>query len=480
MKEISRSYVTVTDMPLTRRTCFLRLPLAVAGAFLLSVAPAATQAPSRATWLDPYRETAARLIQAATSADFAWRRLAELTDTYGHRLSGSQNLERAIAWAVDTMEQDGLDNVRTEPVMVPRWVRGAERAEIVEPPAHSLAILGLGESIGTPPGGVEAEVLVVSSFEELRARTADVKGRIVLFNAAFTTYGDAVTYRTGGARAASQLGAVAALVRGVGPTGLRTPHTGTLQYGQGMPPIPAASVAAEDADRIARLAARGVRVRVRLTMEARSEPEVQSANVVGEIRGRERPEEIVLLGGHLDSWDVGTGASDDGVGCIVTWEAARLMMKLGIRPRRTVRVVLWTNEENGLRGATAYAAKHAAHATSHIFALESDSGVFEPASVGFSGSAAARALVRDIGSLLAPLGLADIVGGGGGADIGPIAQAGNAPMMAYLGNPARYFAIHHTPADTIERIAPEEVSKAAAAIAVMAYVVAEMPERLPR
>jgi carboxypeptidase Q len=189
---------------------------------------------------------------------------------------------------------------------------------------------------------------------------------------------------------------------------------------------------------------------------------------------------VVLLGGHLDSWDVGTGASDDGVGCIVTWEAARLMMRLGLRPRRTVRVVLWVNEENGLRGANAYATAHAAHAADHVFALESDSGVFEPASLGFSGSAAARTIIRDIGTLLAPLGLSEIVGGGGGADIGPIAQAGNTPMAAYLGNPGRYFAIHHTAADTVERIAPGEVSKAAAAIAVVAYVIAEMPEQLPR
>jgi carboxypeptidase Q len=215
-------------------------------------------------------------------------------------------------------------------------------------------------------------------------------------------------------------------------------------------------------------------------LEGRTEPDVQSANVVGEIRGRELPQEVVLIGGHLDSWDVGTGASDDGVGCIVTWEAARLIARLGLRPRRTIRIVLWTNEENGLRGATAYAARYASHAMNHVFALESDSGVFDPASLGFSGSAAARGLVRDIGTLLSPLGLSDIVGGGGGADIGPISQAGGTPMMAYLGNPARYFAIHHTPADTVERIAPDEVSKAAAAIAVMAYVIAEMPERLPR
>jgi carboxypeptidase Q len=464
-----------------RRLLLFSLAALAALAGVAAFVPQAhTQAPARVGWLDPYRDVSTRLIHAATTDDFAWRRLAELTDTHGNRLSGSENLERAIAWAAETMKRDGLENVRTEPVMVPRWVRGRESAEIVNPPRHSLAILGLGGSIGTPADGIEAEVVVVSSFEDLRAHSAAIKGRIVLFNAPFTTYGETVTYRTGGARAAAQLGAVAALVRGVGPTGLRTPHTGSLQYGQGVAPIPAASIAAEDADRIARLRARNVPVRVRLTMEARTGPDAQSANVVGELRGRERPNEIVLLGGHIDSWDVGTGASDDGVGCIVTWEAARLMAKLGIRPRRTVRIVLWTNEENGLRGANAYAMKHAAQAADHVFALESDSGVFEPASLGFSGSANARAIVREIGTLLAPLGLSEIVGGGGGADIGPIAQAGNTPMMAYLGNPARYFAIHHTPADTVERITPEEVSKAAAAIAVLAYVVADMPERLPK
>lgn len=439
-----------------------------------------TQTSARPSWVDPYREVASRLTQAAVSDDFAWRRLAELTDTYGHRLSGSENLQRAIVWAAETMKRDGLENVRTEPVMVPRWVRGRESAEIVAPPRHPLMILGLGGTVATPPDGVEAEVLVVGSFDELRDRKAEAAGRIVLFNVPFTTYGETVTYRTAGARAASQVGAVAVLVRAVGPTGLRTPHTGSVQYGDSAAPIPAASVSTEDADRIVRLRARSVPVRVRLTLSGRMEPDVESANVVGEIRGRERPQEVVLLGGHLDSWDVGTGASDDGVGCIVTWEAARLMVRLGLRPRRTVRVVLWTNEENGLRGATAYASKYAAHAGNHVFALESDSGVFEPASLGFSGSAAARVIVRDIGSLLAPLGLAEIAGGGGGADIGPIAQAGNTPMGAYLGSPNRYFAIHHTPADTVERIAPSEVSKASAAIAVLIYVIAEMPETLPR
>jgi len=314
----------------------------------------------------------------------------------------------------------------------------------------------------------------------MRVRGAEARGRIVLFNVPYNGYSETVTYRTGGARTAAQYGAVAALVRSVGPIGLRTTHTGSVSYASGQPQIPAAAVSIEDANRIARLAVRGRSVRMRLVLESRYEPDAESANVVGEIRGREKPNEIVLLGGHLDSWDVGTGASDDGVGCIVTWEALRLMKKLGIRPRRTVRIVLFSNEENGLRGAAAYAEKHGATAADHVFALESDSGVFAPAALGFSGSAAARAVMLQIGSLLAPLDFPEITAGGGGADIGPIAQAGNVPTMAYLGDAARYFVIHHSAADTVERIAPEEVSRAAAAIAVVSYAVAEMPERLPK
>jgi carboxypeptidase Q len=431
-------------------------------------------------WINTYRDTATRLIKAATADDFAWQRLAELTDTFGNRLSGSDNLGRAIVWAAETMKKDGLENVRTEKVMVPKWSRGKESAEIVDPPRHPLSILGLGGSVATPPGGLEAEVLVVDSFNELRMRGSDAKGRIVLFNQAFTNYADTVSYRTGSARAAAQAGAVGVLVRSIGPVGLRTPHTGSVQYQSDLPQIPAAAISGEDANRIARMAARGRKVRIHLSLDGRSDGDAESANVVGEIRGRERPEEIVVLGGHLDSWDVGAGASDDGVGCVITWEALRLMKKLGIQPRRTVRLVLWTNEENGTRGAAAYAERYASTAMNHVFALEADSGVFEPARFGFSGSLAARNMIREITSLLAPLNLAETISGGGGADIDPIAQAGRAPTMAYMGDPTRYFTIHHTPADTVERIAPEEVSKGAAAIAVVIYVIAEMPDRLPR
>jgi len=450
----------------------------VAGAILTTVS---AQSPTPAhSWLTPLREDVSRLIRAATADDFAWQRLAELTDTYGHRLSGSENLARAVDWAVRTMKADGLENVHTERVRVPNWVRGRETAEIIDPLRQAIPILGLGGTAPTPPGGLEAEVLVVSSFDDLRVKGTAARNRIVLFNVPYNGYSETVTYRNGGARSAAQYGAVAVLVRSVGPMGLRTTHTGSVTYASGQPQIPAAAVSIEDANRIARLTARGQTVRMRLLLESRNEPDAESANVVGELRGREKPHEIVLLGGHLDSWDVGTGASDDGVGCVVTWEALRLMKKLGIRPRRTVRVVLFANEENGLRGAAAYAEKHAASASDHVFALESDSGVFAPAALGFSGSAAARAIMLQIGSLLGPLDFPEITAGGGGADIGPIAQAGNVPTMAYLGDAGRYFVIHHSAADTVERIGPEEVSKAAAAIAAISYAVAEMPERLPR
>ncbi len=448
---------------------------------LVTALAVTSHAQGRPAWLDPYRGNADKLMKAATADEFAWNRLAELTDTFGQRLSGSDNLKRAIVWAAEAMKRDGLENVHTERVMVPRWVRGQESIEIIEPPHHVLPMLGLGGSAGTPPAGVEADVVVVASGDELAKRSSEVKGKIVLFNVPYTNYGETVAYRSGGARMAAQYGAVASLVRSVGPMGLRTPHTGGMNYGdEPVTRIPTAAITAEDANRIQRLVNRGVRVRLRITMEAHFEPDVESFNVVGEVRGSEKPDEIVLVGGHFDSWDPGTGASDDGVGCVVTWEAARLMKKLNIRPKRTVRVVLFSNEENGLRGGNGYRDAHAREASNHIFSVESDSGVFAPARLGFSGSEAARALVADIGTLLAPLGMQEIGSGGGGADIGPISTLGKVPMMAYAGDSAKYFTIHHTPADTVDRIEPQEVSRAAAALAAIIYVVADMPQALPK
>ncbi len=433
---------------------------------------------STPAWLDQYREPASRLIGEALSEPFAWRRLSVLTDSIGHRLSGTPQLDRAIQWATEEMKRDGLENVHTEPAMVPRWVRGSESADIVEPARHTMAMLGLGGSVATPAEGVQADVLIVHSFEELDARAAQAKRRIVLFNVPFTNYGETVRFRSIGPSRAATHGAVAMLIRAVGPPGLRLPHTGALQYTPDAPQIPSAAIATEDADRLQRMADRGDRVVVRLKMQAHFEPDVESANVVGEIRGREKPEEVVVVSGHLDSWDVGAGATDDGGGCVVTWEAVRLMKKLNLRPRRTVRVVLWTNEENGGRGGLAYRDQHHAELARHVMMLESDSGVFRPIGFGFTGPDSARQTIKAIATLLAGIAADQIAPSGGGADIGPSVQDGKVPSMSLDVDGSKYFLIHHTPADTVDKIDPVDMAKCAAAVAVMAYVVADLPQRL--
>jgi carboxypeptidase Q len=428
-------------------------------------------------WLTPYRDPASRLLGEALSGDAAWQRLAYLGDTFGNRLSGSPNLDAAIRWAVEEMKNDGLENVHTEPVKVPHWVRGHESLEIAGALPQPLVILGLGNSVGTPAAGIEAELIVVHSFEELDAARDRVTGKIVLFNVPFTNYGDTVRFRSAGPSRAAALGAVASLVRSVGPPGLRLPHTGALTYADGQPRIPAAAVTTEDAGRLQRMVDRGTTVRLKLTMEAHFLPDADSANVVGEIRGRELPEEVVVIGGHFDSWDVGTGSTDDGGGAIATWEALRMMKKLNLRPRRTVRVVLWTNEENGGRGGQAYRDRHLAELPNHVMMMESDSGVFRPTGFGFAGSEAARAKVRDIAQLLSGIHAGSVGPGGDDADISPSVQQAGIPAIS-LEVDGNYFLIHHTPADTVDKIDPLDIARSSAAIAVMTYVVADMADRL--
>jgi carboxypeptidase Q len=453
------------------------LNLLMVSAALSAVLVAAEAPPD---WLAPHREAASRLIGEALATTHAWQRLAELTDTFGHRLAGSKALDDAIAWAVAEMKKDGLDNVRAEKVMVPHWVRGLESAELVEPGPHQLVMLGLGNSVGTPPEGIKAEAIVVGSFDELDALGPRVAGRIVVYNVPFTTYGETVRYRSTGASRAAALGAVAMLLRSVGQPGLQTPHTGALNYADNAPRIPAAAITNEDADRLQRLQDRGVKLVVRLSMDARMLPDVESANVVAEIVGREHPEEVIVIGGHLDSWDVGSGATDDGGGSIAAWEAIRLMKKLGLRPRRTIRAVLFNNEENGGRGGLGYRDQHKAELPNHLLMMEIDGGVFRPRGFGFSGSEAARAVVKDISVLLAGIDASAIGSAGGGADIGPSVEAGKMASMSLDVDSSLYFTIHHTNADTIDKIAPADLAKCVAAIAVMSYVVADMPQRLPR
>lgn len=447
---------------------------------LVTIAARGLSAQTSAAWLDAYGDPASRIIAAATSNSDAWQRLAELTDSFGSRLSGSPQLEAAIQWAVAEMRKDGLDNVHTEPAMVPHWVRGEEHAEIVQPVPQPLAMLGLGASVGTPPGGVQAETLVVKSFDDLQQHSREAAGRIVVFNVPFTNYGQTVVYRSDGPSRAARAGAVAMLLRSVGPPGLRTPHTGVLRYADDAQKIPAAAISTEDADQLQRMQDRGMHVVVRLVMGAQTLPDVESANVVGEITGRERPEEIVVISGHSDSWDVGRGAMDDGGGCVITWEALRVLKRLNLRPKRTIRVVFFVNEENGTRGGIAYRDRHGAELPNHLLMLESDSGVFRPHGFGFTGTEPARAIVNQIAMLLRPIDADRIGQGGGGTDIGPAVQAGKVPAMSLDVDGSRYFLIHHTPADTVDKLDPADMSRCVAAVAVMAYVVADMPERLPR
>jgi len=428
---------------------------------------------------DRYRADADRIIDAALKDSTAWNRLAEMTERFGNRLSGTPALEQTIDWVIARMKEDGLQNVRGEPAMVPVWVRGEESAQMVRPRVQNLPMLGLGGSIATPPGGITADVLVVGSFSDLTAKAAQASGKIVLYDVPFTNYGETVQYRARGAVAAAKVGAVGALVRSVTPYSQRTPHTGGMSYDSTVRRIPAAAITVEDAEMIHRLVDRGERVRVTLEMSAKTLPDAPSRNVMGELVGSEKPDEIVVFGGHIDSWDVGRGAMDDGGGVVVAWEAVRLLKRLGLKPKRTIRVVGWTNEENGGRGGQAYRDAHRAEVDKHVLAIESDGGVFKPQGFSFTGSDAAVDMLKQIALLLDRIDAGAMVKGGGGADIGPIMALG-VPGLGLNVDGSKYFWYHHTEADTIDKLDPNEMARCVAAMAVMAYVAADMPETLPR
>ena len=441
-----------------------------------SPTPTPTPLPPPTVKIDRYRAAAARIIGAALTSDRAYSRLSHLTDHIGNRLSGSKNLERAIEWAIAEMKRDGLDNVRGEKVMVPHWVRGEESLEMVTPVPRKLTMLGLGNSVGTPAQGIAADAVVVRNFGELDQLGEGARGKIVVYNVPFTNYGATVAYRGQGASRAARYGAVAALVRSITPVSLNTPHTGAMQYDPAQPQIPVAAITIEAAELLQRMQNRGDRVTLRLKMEAKFLPDAESANVIAELKGSERPDEIVLISGHYDSWDVGQGAHDDGGGCIVAWEAARLLKELGLRPRRTIRVVLYTNEENGLRGGNAYRDAHRAELAKHILAVESDSGVFRPEGLGLAANAPLqlRSNLQEMAKLLSGIGADRIAATGGGADIGPITREG-VPGASLNVDGSRYFDIHHTPADTLDKVNPRELALCVATMAVMAYVVADAP-----
>jgi carboxypeptidase Q len=452
----------------------------IAVAVLLTLPLSNTFAQSNTPIADKYRPTTDRIIAAALRDSSAWNRLAQFTDKFGPRLSGSASLERAIDWVIAEMKRDGLQNVRGEAVMVPHWVRGEESATLISPRNAALHMIGLGRSVGTPKEGVTAPVMVVTSFDDLTARAAEAKGKIVLFDVPFTGYGQTVRYRGGAANAAGKAGAVAALIRSVSSFSMQNPHTGAMSYDTTTKVrLPAAALSIEDAMMVHRMIDRGEKVVVNLKMSAQTLPDAPSRNVVAELVGSEKPDEVVVLGGHIDSWDVGQGAMDDGGGVVAAWEAVKLLKTLGLKPKRTIRVVAWTNEENGSRGATGYRDAHRAEIGKHVMAMESDNGVFKPFGIGISAGEGGRAMAADIVSLLKSFGADSTNDGGVDADTSPLNALG-VPALSPLVDGTKYFWYHHSMADTMDKLSPREIAECVALMAVTAYVVADMPGTLPR
>jgi hypothetical protein len=477
---------------------------AFAAAFAVLLLPSVGSAQSPAEISAKYRDVVTRIGSAALLKNDGYARLTELCDGIGHRLSGSEGLARAVVWAEKTMRDAGLDEVRLQPCKVPHWVRGSAKLEMLSPRAEPLPLLALGGSVGTPEGGIEAEVVAVRSFDELeRLGEGKIKGKIVVYDVPYEGYGRTVAFRGSGASRAAKYGAVAALNRSAGFGGNRTPHTGALSYDPDQLRIPAAALAPEDAAMLGRLYRAGTPPRLRLALGCRTLPDADSANVIGVYRGATKPEEFLVVGGHLDSWDVGQGAQDDGGGCLSTLEAVLTLKRLGLRPKRSIEVVFFTNEENGLRGGRAYAAALGERAKNCVLAYENDGGTEKPVGFGISFSASERPrrssssrpasapvdasasapaadprferFAAAVG-LLSPFDAGVAKRGGGGADIGPLAELG-VPTFSINTVGTRYFEWHHTPGDTVDKVDPRDFDLHVATQAALFYVLADLDER---
>ncbi len=430
------------------------------------------------------KATASTLHQQALAGTGAYDVVRSLTVEVGPRLAGSKAYAAAVEWGLRKMKELGFSNVHAEKTTVPHWVRGEESGEILTPYPQPVHLTALGGSAGTPAAGIEAPVIEVPSLDAVaRLDPAQVKGKIVFYNAPMKRtkdtegYRTAVPVRSGGATAAAKLGAAAVLIRSIGTDHNRTPHTGGVRYQDGVARIPAAALSNPDADLLAAQIATGKPVTFRLRLGAHAEPDVETASVVGEIPGREKPEEIVLLGAHLDSWDLGTGAIDDGAGVAIMMEAARRIGQLPKKPRRTIRVVLFANEEFGTSGARSYAAAHQDELARHGMAGESDLGTGKVWRVSSRVDPAKLPVVADLAQLLGvEQGSNDA---GGGSDLEPLAPA-RVPVISLSQDASAYFDYHHTANDTLDKIDPRDLDQNVAAWAAVAYAIAEMPDDLGR
>lgn len=465
----------------------------IAAALLLCALAAAQETPAGS--LTPEQvATMSRLRDAALASDYAYRQVAHLTNNIGPRLTGSTQAQAAVEYVAGELRRLGLE-VQLEKVMVPHWVRGAETGELVQYAGQAagtvqkIVLTALGSSVATPPEGITADIVVVRNYEELKALGRDkVAGKIVLFNVPWdkqlaaenyglTSYGEVVQYRGGGPSEAAKLGAAAVLVRSAGGADFRLPHTGLTSYAANVAKIPAAAVASEDAELIASLAQQGP-VKMKLILTPQTLPDVVSYNVIGDLKGSEHPEQVVIVSGHLDSWDLGTGAIDDGAGVTVAMQVANLFRQLGIRPRRTLRVVAWMDEEGGILGAQQYVKDFPMN--NQFAAVESDLGAGHPVGIHAGVVPAAMPLLQPISLVLQEIGAPILEQTeGAGSDIGESMATLGVPTFDPIQDTRYYFNWHHTAADTLDKIVPRELAENAAIMAVLGYALTEIPE-LPR
>jgi len=450
----------------------------------------------RSAWPPEQLATMARLRDGAMQDPYALNELRHLTDNIGPRLSGSPQAQQAVDYVAAEMRALGAE-VTLEKAMVPHWVRGQETAEVVAWPSQTpgttqkVVLTALGGSVATPAEGITAEVVVVDNWQQLHALPQDaVKNKILLFNHKFdkelaaqgrggSAYGGGVVYRGAGPMAGGALGAVAVLVRSVGGADYRLPHTGVTEYAPGVPKIPAAAVTAEDADLLKDLTSQGP-LKLHLTLTPQTLPDAPSYNVIADWKGSERPEQVVIVSGHLDSWDLGTGAIDDGAGVVVSMETIKLLHDLNIHPRRTVRFVAWMSEEEGSQGAAAYMADHATEMADHIGAIESDLGSDHPTGIYYAGKPALHEWLRPVAEVLDTIGAETLVAAPEtGEDIGGLTEKG-VPSFAPVQDSRTYFNYHHTAADTFDKVDPRHLDENSAVMAVLAYALADSAEAAPR
>src|SRR6266545_3803364 len=458
--------------------------------------PSASPSPTPVVFSPQTLADLKRLQQAALSSDYAYKQVAHLANNIGPRLSGSAQAAKSVQYIASELKALGCE-VQLERVMVPHWVRGEETAALVQFPGQAdnttqkIVLCALGGSVATPADGITAELITVKNFDELKLLSRDkVAGKIVLFNYPFDkqmaaegrggeAYGEAVVYRADGPSAAARQGAVACLIRSVGGADYRLPHTGQTDYVSDAPKIPAGAVTAEDADLIADLVRQGP-VKMKLLLTPQTLPDVESANVIADIKGSEHPEQVIVVSGHLDSWDLGTGAIDDGAGVAVSMEAANLVQKLHLKPKRTIRVIAWMNEENGLAGSKQYAKDHEKEWMNHFAAMETDGGADHPLGINIKGKPEVKKTFAPVAAILqaSGAGMLNLVEHCG-ADIGPMEKAG-VPAFSPIQDSRFYFNYHHTAADTLDKIVPKELAENSAVVAVAAYALANMEQPLPR